>query len=96
MDPKLAVILVSLLGETINSEDRARRGHPSSRSQRQRAQAVAESEAVRHLFNTSAFMASLHIGLDAFEREMRYFGPLSLLNDPVDQPADPSNVRVDR
>ncbi len=95
MDIQVAVELLRTLAISIETSEGGKRGHPSARSARKRAHLIAEKEALRRLIGTGSFRSALLAGTEAYEREMRYFSPLTLVQDDNEPEWQPSNRSVD-
>ena len=79
-----AVDLLQALGVLIDVREGGRVGHPAGRSSRMRARKVAEQTAMRCLRRTDSLTEALGVGADAYEREMSYFSPLTLVREPAE------------
>ena len=92
MDVASAIDLLDSLAESIRVLDGHGGGHPSGLAARRRAQGIAEREALRRLYRTASVESALAAGTKAYEREMRYFSPLTLLHDETVSPSVERNT----
>jgi hypothetical protein len=94
MHIEVAVALMRALALEFKMHDRERQGRPSDGPARIRARGVAEKTALRRLIQSGSFVSAVAAGRESYEREMRYFSPITLLHPARESEWDPADVAV--
>ena len=92
MGIELTEELLKALALTIDARDEGRRGHPAGSGAKSRARAIADKEAMRRFLTEGSFVGALLVGTAAYERELTYFSPLTLVREPEVEQSDSSGT----
>jgi hypothetical protein len=94
MQIEVAQALMRALALEFQMHDSERQGRPSDGPARIRARGVAEKTALRRLLQSGSFVSAVAVGRESYEREMRYFSPITLLHPVQESEWESADVAV--